>query len=56
MTYLIHPGTAFYIGYTNRMENLAIDPAVPGGLRLTGSPGTTTGRQFFAKFSYLFRL
>ena len=56
MTYMIHPGTAFYIGYTNRMENLAIDPAVPGGLRLTGSPGTTTGRQFFAKFSYLFRL
>src|SRR5207249_8610575 len=27
MTYLIHPGTALYIGYTNRMENAAIDPA-----------------------------
>jgi len=56
MTYMIHPGTAFYIGYTNRMENMAIDPTAPGRLRLTASPGTTTGRQFFAKFSYLFRL
>jgi hypothetical protein len=54
--YMIHPGTAFYIGYTNRMENVAIDPTAPGRLRLTASPGTTTGRLFFAKFSYLFTL
>jgi len=55
MTYLIHPGTALYIGYTNRMENAAIDPAALARLRLTGSPGTVSDRQLFAKVSYLLR-
>jgi predicted porin len=54
LTYLIHPGTALYIGYTNRMENVAIDPAVPL-VRLTGSAGTVTNRQIFMKVSYLLR-
>ena len=55
LTYLIHPGTAFYIGYTNRMENVAIDPGLPSALRLTSSPGTVTNRQLFTKVSYLLR-
>jgi len=55
LTYLLHPGTALYIGYTNRMENVAIDPGIPPALRLTGSPGTATNRQFFTKISYLLR-
>ena len=55
LTYLIHPGTAFYIGYTNRMENVAIDPGMPSALRLTAAPGTVTNRQLFTKVSYLLR-
>ena len=29
LTYLLHPGTAFYIGYTDRLEALALFPG-PG--------------------------
>jgi hypothetical protein len=56
LTYLVHPGTALHVGYTNRLENLAIEPTVPGRLRVTASPTTATARQFFVKVSYLFRL
>jgi len=52
LTYLVNPGTAFYIGYTDRYENLLINPGV---FRRIGSPTTPTDRQFFAKVSYLFR-
>src|SRR5712692_7909066 len=55
LAYLLHPGTAFYIGYTDRYENLAIDPTTPPTLRRLGSPFSSTGRQFFVKLSYLFR-
>ncbi len=53
ITYLLHPGTALYIGYTNQHQNLAIDPGNPTSLETTGFPSTTTGRQFFIKLSYL---
>jgi uncharacterized protein DUF5916 len=56
LTYLVHPGTALHVGYTNRLENLAIEPTVPARLRFTTSPITATTRQFFIKVSYLFRL
>ena len=52
LTYLLHPGTAFYIGYTDRLENLAL---FPGQVNRIGFPSTTTGRQFFTKISYQFR-
>ncbi|HUR33787.1 MAG TPA: hypothetical protein VM032_08315, partial [Vicinamibacterales bacterium] len=53
MTYLVHPGTALYIGYTDGYDNVAIDPrGVRGFIR---NPSTSTGRQFFVKTSYLFR-
>jgi hypothetical protein len=57
LTYLLNPGTALYIGYTDRYENLALDPTLPPSLRLQriGEPTTSTGRQFFIKLSYLFR-
>ncbi len=57
LTYLLNPGTALYIGYTDRHENLALDPTLPPSLRLhrIGDPTTSTGRQFFVKLSYLFR-
>jgi hypothetical protein len=54
-TYLLHPGTALYIGYTDRQDNLALDPTLPPTLRRIGSPTTATSRQFFVKMSYLFR-
>jgi hypothetical protein len=54
-TYLINPGTALYVGYSDVRENLALVAAVPPRLGRTQSPGTSTGRQFFVKLSYLFR-
>jgi hypothetical protein len=55
LTYLVHPGTALYIGYTNRHENLALDPTIPPSVQINNSLSMTTGRQFFIKLSYLFR-
>ena len=53
MTYLVHPGTAVYVGYTDGYDNVALDSE---GLRyFTSRPSTSTGRQFFVKTSYLFR-
>jgi len=55
LTYLVHPGTAFYVGYTDRLENLRLYPGMPPTVAPIGFPSTTTARQFFAKVSYLFR-
>ena len=55
VTYLVNPGTAFYIGYSDRFDNLTFDPSDPLGLRRTGSPRLSTGRIFFIKISYLLR-
>lgn len=54
-TYLLNPGTALFIGYSDIRENLALIDSEPPRLGRTGSPGTSTGRQFFVKLSYLFR-
>ena len=53
MTYLVNPGTALYVGYTDGYDNIALDGA--GGVRPIRNPTTPTGRQFFVKSSYLFR-
>jgi hypothetical protein len=55
LTYLVHPGTALYLGYNDRQENLELVRAMPAALRRTGAPGTSTGRQLFMKLTYLFR-
>lgn len=55
-TYLVHPGTAIYAGYSDRYENLIIDPANPLGLTRTAALNNLTARQFFIKLSYAFRL
>ena len=55
LTYLLHPGTAVYVGYTDIYENLMFDPSRPPYLRLSGFPDMNTGRQVFVKLSYLFR-
>lgn len=53
VTYLVNPGTALYVGYTDRYENLARDPGRP--VDRLGAPSTSTARQFFVKTSYLWR-
>jgi hypothetical protein len=55
LTYLLNPGTALYVGYTDRRENLALDAARLSAIRRTDSI-QNTGRQLFVKLSYLFRL
>jgi Domain of unknown function (DUF5916)/AMIN domain len=50
VTYLLHPGTALYIGFNDSYEDIDPDPRRP--LRLPGSP---VGRQIFVKLSYLLR-
>jgi hypothetical protein len=52
LTCLIHPGTALYVGYTDRLENMGL---FNSEVRPIGFPSTTTARQFFAKVSCLFR-
>jgi len=58
ITYLIHPGTAIYVGYNSDLENLnrnlAVDP-VTGFILTTPHGYINDGRQFFVKASYLFR-
>ncbi len=65
ITYLIHPGTALYVGYNSNFEN--IDPGLcrrlPSGLCDPDGPGlifrngrfVNDGRTFFVKLSYQFQ-
>ena len=58
ITYLIHPGTAIYVGYNSDLQNLnrrlELDPAGLAGL-FTPHGYINDSRQFFVKVSYLFR-
>jgi hypothetical protein len=56
LTYMLNPGTALHIGYTDAYENLALDPTVSPEWRRSGFPDTSTGRQIFVKLSYLLRM
>lgn len=65
-TYLLHPGTAIYVGYNSNLEKVPpglcaqplggseCDPSGIGLLR-TRNQFTNDGRQIFMKLSYLFR-
>jgi len=58
ITYLVHPGTAIYVGYNSDFQNL--DPQLAfdsntGGLQRTPDRLINDGRLFFVKVSYLFR-
>ncbi|MDR0311450.1 MAG: hypothetical protein LBJ21_07680, partial [Acidobacteriota bacterium] len=55
-TYLLHPGTALHVGYTDNYENLRYDPTVSPAVQRSSFPDTYVGRQIFAKFSYLLRM
>jgi len=58
ITYLVHPGTAIYVGYNsdlaNLNRNLAVDP-ITDYILTTPHGYINDGRQFFVKASYLFR-
>lgn len=55
LTYMIHPGTALYVGYSDNYQNMVLDPSAPNGWRRAQNPTLSTGRQFFVKLSYMFR-
>jgi hypothetical protein len=55
-TYMLHPGTAVHVGYTDNYENLRLDPLISPILQRSGFPDTSVGRQFFVKLSYLLRM
>jgi outer membrane receptor for ferrienterochelin and colicin len=50
LTYLVHPGTALYVGYNSNLSK-------PGPAMAATDPNrfTNDGRQFFVKLSYLLR-
>ena len=54
-TYFPHPGTAFYMGYANTCQNVDYEATATPQYTLTNVPATSTDRQIFVKFSYLFR-
>ena len=56
ITYLVHPSTAFYVGYNSNLENvlLPLRNDVDGDL-LHGGRLRNDGRGLFVKASYLFR-
>ena len=53
LTYLLNPWTAFHIGYTDKFDNVMIDPIGRPRIVPTNYPGTSTARQFYVKLSYL---
>lgn len=53
VTYLVHPGTAIYLGYNSDLQNLNVEPGT--GVFNTPKGYINDSRQFFVKVSYLFR-
>jgi len=66
ITYLVHPGTAVYVGYNSNLDNFIPSLCLPatgqtmgcdpnGGGLVRGNRLINDGRVFFVKVSYLFR-
>ena len=57
LTYLLHPGTAVYLGYNTNLQNLdqSLGLDANGNLLRTQNCFLNDGRQFFVKVSYLLR-
>jgi hypothetical protein len=59
VTYLLHPGTALYVGYNSNLQNVDLLPcAMPttcSTLTVRTNRFINDARGFFVKFSYLFR-
>jgi hypothetical protein len=54
-TYMLNPGTALHIGFTDQRENYRLDPLQSPALQRVPGLDLSTGRQIFVKLSYLFR-
>ena len=56
LTYLLHPGTALFIGYNGNAQNLDLVPTA-GGAEIVRFRNRyiNDAKQFFIKFSYLYR-
>ncbi len=54
LTYLLHPGTAVYLGYNNGYTDLTLR-GLPPSVNVQGAPNNSTSRLFFVKLSYLLR-
>jgi len=52
LTYLVNPGTALQVGYTDQYENLAL---MAGSVERSRRPELSTARQLFVKLNYLWR-
>lgn len=58
ITYLVHPGTAIYVGYNSDLQNLNVVPSqspTSGFVTNTAKGYMNDSRQFFVKVSYMFR-
>jgi len=56
ITYLLHPGTAVYVGYNSNLENFdRFLLTGPDGLLRTRNGFINDNREFFVKVSYLLR-
>jgi hypothetical protein len=55
LTYLLHPGTAVYLGYNNGYSDLTLHPGTSPFVTAQGAPNNSTSRLFFIKLSYLLR-
>jgi hypothetical protein len=59
ITYLLHPGTALYVGYNSNLQNIDVVPCLLPATCSTQVVRTSRfindARGFFVKFSYLFR-
>lgn len=52
LTFLVNPGTAIHLGYTDQYENLAL---LAGSVERSRRPELSTARQVFVKLNYLWR-
>ncbi|HVH72952.1 MAG TPA: hypothetical protein VNB49_17835, partial [Candidatus Dormibacteraeota bacterium] len=55
LTYLLHPGTAIYVGYNNGFTNLTLTPGATPPVMPLGPANNATNHLFFVKASYLLR-
>jgi Domain of unknown function (DUF5916)/AMIN domain len=53
--YLVHPGTAIYVGFNRQYEGALTDQSSPLPLRWSSLPSNPIGQQVFVKMSYQFR-
>jgi len=55
LTYLLNPGTAFYVGYNSNLQNIDLVPTATGSEIVRTGRFLNDAKGFFVKFSYLFR-